>query len=92
MSYTKAADVLPQDLIDKIQSYIDGEYLYIPRKETNRKTWGAETNKKEETRIRNREICHRYSEGQTTNQLAKDYFLSQKSIQKIIAKGRKEFR
>ena len=40
MSYKKAADVLPEELIDLIQNYVDGEYLYIPRKEMNRKAWG----------------------------------------------------
>ena len=35
MSYKKAADVLPEELIDLIQNYVDGEYLYIPRKEGN---------------------------------------------------------
>ena len=42
MSYIKAGDVLPKELVDKIQDYIDGEYIYVPRKETNRKGWGAE--------------------------------------------------
>lgn len=32
MSYIKAADVLPQEIIETIQGYIDGEYIYIPRK------------------------------------------------------------
>lgn len=86
MSYTKAVDVLPQELIDKIQGYVDGEYLYIPRKEENRKSWGEVTKRKEETRSRNREICCRYRGGLTTSQLSQEYFLSQKSIQKIIAK------
>ena len=36
MRYVKAADVLPQGLIDQIQRYIDGEYLYVPRREANR--------------------------------------------------------
>ena len=35
MRYMKAADVLPPDLLAQVQAYIDGEYLYIPRRETN---------------------------------------------------------
>ncbi len=34
MRYMKAADVLPPDLLAQVQAYIDGEYLYIPRRET----------------------------------------------------------
>ena len=56
MSYIKAGDVLPKELVDKIQDYIDGEYIYVPRKETNRKGWGQNTNRKQETLLRNREI------------------------------------
>lgn len=90
MSYTKAADVLPQELIDMIQSYVDGEYLYIPRKEGKRREWGAATDGKEKTRTRNEEICRRHGAGQSTNQIALDFCLSQKSVQKIVAKGRRE--
>lgn len=35
MRYMKAADVLPPDLLAQVQAYIDGEYLYIPRRETS---------------------------------------------------------
>ena len=35
MRYMKAADVLPPDLLAQVQAYIDGEDLYIPRRETS---------------------------------------------------------
>ena len=85
MRYVKAAVVLPQGLIDQIQRYIDGEYLYVPRREANRKPWGANTNRKAETAARNREIYRRYCQGESVARLAEAYFLSPKSIQKIIA-------
>ena len=85
MRYTRAADVLPEDLIHRIQSYIDGEYLYIPRREAGRKPWGAATGRKEETRTRNLEIYRRYLEGTSVDRLSQQYFLAPKSIQKIIA-------
>ena len=86
MSYVKAADVLPQALIDQIQRYIDGEYLYVPRKAENRKTWGERTRRKEETAARNREIYRRYTHGMTVTQLSETYYLAPKSVQKIIAR------
>ena len=49
MRYMRAADVLPPDLLEQIQAYIDGEYLYIPRRETERKPWGAANGRKAET-------------------------------------------
>lgn len=86
MSYQKAADVLPQELIDKIQGYIDGAYLYIPRKETHKKAWGEANKSRERLFTRNMEIFRRYQEGMSVLQLSEIYYLSPKSIQKIIAK------
>ena len=37
MGYIKAENVLPDEIIELIQNYIDGEYLYIPRKKGNEK-------------------------------------------------------
>lgn len=41
MSYKNANGVLPRHLLHAIQQYIDGEYLYIPRKESEKLPWGA---------------------------------------------------
>ena len=49
MSYIKGIDVLPQELLDLIQNYVDGEYIYIPRKECNRKFWVETTRSKRVT-------------------------------------------
>lgn len=84
MSYVKAVNVLPQDLIDIIQEYIDGEYIYIPRKSGNRKVWGEKTNIKTENFIRNKSIYYEHKNGATIDELSKKYFLSSKSIQRII--------
>ena len=84
MGYIKATDVLPKDLLDTIQNYIDGEYIYIPRKVENRKAWGEKTNIKEEYEIRNMSIYLDYKKDVTLEQLSKKYFLSPKSVQRII--------
>jgi Mor family transcriptional regulator len=85
MSYIKAADVLPEELMDKIQDYIDGEYIYIPRKECNRKFWGETTKSKEMIASRNREIYRKYNAGMSVAALSEVYYLSLKSMQKIIS-------
>ncbi|HHY26826.1 MAG TPA: hypothetical protein GX523_08810 [Desulfitobacterium dehalogenans] len=90
MSYIKAADVLPKEIIDLIQKYIDGEYVYIPRKESNRKAWGENTKSKEMILFRNMEIYEKYTEGMSIGNLSETYYLSPKSIQKIIAKFKLE--
>ena len=43
MGYKKATHVLPHDLLLKVQEYIDGEFLYIPRISDNKKSWGETT-------------------------------------------------
>lgn len=86
MRYMKAAEVLPRELIDAIQDYIDGETLYIPRKEENRKSWGENTKSKELLHVRNQEIYAKYLAGIPVKSLAETYYLSPKSIQKILAK------
>ncbi len=86
MSYIKAVDILPQEIIDIIQHYVDGEYIYVPRKESNRKTWGENTNTRDMLLQRNIEIYENYLDGMSVGQLSLKYHLSDKSIQKILAK------
>jgi Mor family transcriptional regulator len=90
MSYIKATDVLPEELLDLIQDYIDGQYIYIPRNECNRKTWGEKTKSKIEISIRNSEIYKKYKEGVSIKALSEMYFLSVKSIQRIILNMKSE--
>ena len=56
MSYIKAEEILPEELILQIQEYIDGVYIYIPRKPGTRHTWGQETDYKVELKTRNDHI------------------------------------
>ena len=88
MRYMRAADVLPPDLLAQVQAYIDGEYLYIPRREADRRPWGAANGRRAETLARNLEIYRRYREGISVDRLAEIYFLVPKSIWKIIARLR----
>ncbi|MDS0526038.1 CD3324 family protein [Clostridium sp. SHJSY1] len=84
MCYIKAKDILPKEVIEIIQKYVEGEYIYIPRKECNRKAWGAETTTREEINIRNSHIYYEYMNGAGRAALAEKYFLSKKSIDRII--------
>ena len=88
MSYIKAADVLPEKLINIVQNYIDGEYIYIPRKENARKAWGEKTKSRQIVSARNLEIAEKYSQGISVASLSKAYYLSPKSLQRIISKNK----
>lgn len=90
MSYVKATDVLPEEILSLIQNYIEGEYIYIPKKECNRKSWGETTKSKKQTSERNYSIYKDYQKGISMNQLSEKYYLSLKSIQRIILKIKRE--
>ena len=85
MNYIKADQILPEKLLAMIQEYIDGEYLYIPRKDGCKKMWGEKNGYKNQLHIRNQEINDKYQNGYAINELAKIYFLSEKTIYRIIA-------
>jgi len=42
MGYKKAEEILPMETIKLIQKYVDGENIYIPRKEEQRMEWERE--------------------------------------------------
>lgn len=89
MGYKKATHVLPRQLLEKIQEYVDGEFLYIPRVSENKKRWGTTTSIRDELRERNTRIYMDYLDGEPMESLAEKYFLSLKSIQRIIGQLKK---
>ncbi len=84
MGYIKAEEILPIEIIELIQQYVDGESIYIPRKSSHRQAWGTGTQIKQELLRRDRQIYEEYLAGSNTEELACKYYLSQKSIQRIV--------
>lgn len=88
MGYKNAICVLPDKLVSAIQEYIDGEYLYIPRRAENKKRWGELKNTRHSLGERNKAISERYKSGISVKQLVSEYFLSPKTVYKILSKMR----
>ena len=86
MGYIRAEEILPIEVIELIQQYVDGENIYIPRKSANRQAWGSGTQIKQELQMRNRQIYKDYIAGSKISELASKYYLSEKSIQRILRK------
>lgn len=84
MSYINAEDVLPKNLIDEIQKYIDGQLMYIPRKNENVLSWGEKNGTKVKLAERNQMIVNRFYSGETITELSQAYYLSEKRIKGII--------
>ncbi len=89
MRYQRANEILPEELVELIQNYIDGEYVYIPRKQENKRNWGEGTGAREERKRRDRSIYKDYESGFCVRILAERYFLSEKSIQRIVLQEKK---
>ena len=86
MGYMKAKDVLPDELISEIQKYIDGQMLYIPRRCEEHSYWGEKSGIRKRLEKRDKKIFDEYASGKTINILSQKYYLSEKSIQRIIRK------
>ena len=86
MSYIKAEEILPEELIRQIQEYVDGAYIYIPRKPGTRRKWGQETDYRAELKARNDRILREYAAGTGVAELSRKYHLSEKSIRRILQK------
>ena len=89
MKYEKAQNILPQDIIELIQQYVDGGYLYIPRKSESKKSWGENSGIKSSLKKRNNEIYNKYSNGVSVRELSEQFYLTEDSIRRII-RGEKQ--
>lgn len=86
MSYINASVILPKELINEIQKYVQGVNLYIPRIPEKKKTVSSY---KYELSERNREIYEMFLAGSNVSDLAKMYYLSEKSIYRILGQMKK---
>lgn len=84
MSYINIYDVLPKEIVEQIQNYVDGVKIYIPKKADSRKSWGTNTDTKELISSRNQQIRLEHQNGLSVSKLAQKYFLAEKTIQKIV--------
>ena len=90
MSYIKAEDILPKELLETIQQYVHGQLIYIPCKE--KQEWGSSTNSKVFFRERNERICAACEAGVSVRDLSRSFALSEKSIQRILREQRRPAR
>ena len=84
MKYIKADSVLPIALVEELQSYIQGGYIYVPSRKDSKKKWGELSVCRYEIEQRNRKIRKDYQQGKSVDELADIYYLSVQSIRKII--------
>lgn len=89
MKYKNAVSIVPEDLLDEIQQYVQGEYIYIPIKE--RAESKALTEYAVELQKRDEHIYTKALEGISNKTLSQVYCLSESSIRRIIIKQRRRY-
>lgn len=89
MKYQNANNVLPQELLEQIQEYVQGEYLYIPIQ--SKRSAESVTDYKTELEKRDAQIYRKYLEGIGRKRLSEIFHLSESSIRRIIINQRKEY-
>ncbi len=89
MKYRNVKEILPPKLLEEIQKYIQGETIYIPKKDKQRAN--IPTEYKIELQKRNTRIYTKHLEGLSNEQLSKNFSLAQSSIRRIIIEQRKRF-
>ncbi len=84
MGYIRAEDVLPTEILTLVQEFVEGQMLYVPKRNSGRRKWGSVSGARNSLECRNAQIYEEYMAGRGVSFLADKYFLSVKSIQKII--------
>ncbi|NLC44451.1 MAG: hypothetical protein GX783_09245 [Clostridiales bacterium] len=90
MGYKNGKDVLPCELLQELQKYIQGELIYIPKEDNTRAKWGENNGTRQLIKKRNQEIHRLYRKGLQVQDLVTRYHLSEDSIRKIISKMSQE--
>lgn len=88
-AYKNAKDVLPDDLLEAVQRYLQGEMLYVPVKGP-RRPWGERTGARKDLAQRNQQIRALYVKGRSVEELASTFHLSVETIQKIVRASRRK--
>ncbi len=87
MKYQNASHVLPDELLKEIQKYVNGVNLYIPKVPEENSNC---SNYKLELYKRNQEIYNLFLQGEKVSKLAAEYYLSDKSIYRILGEMKKK--
>lgn len=83
MSYKNAINILPENLLSDIQKYFNGGIIYIP-KASEKAGWGELSGSRKDIDNRNINIRELFNSGIKITKLAKEYFLSEETIKKIV--------
>lgn len=84
MKYVNAQVILPDALVKELQTYVQGEYVYVPVEQKQQKCWGEVSGYRQELKQRNQQIKEEYQNGISMECLSEKYCLSVYAVRKII--------
>ena len=84
MKYRNAAEILPPQLLQELQKYVQGETLYIPK--VKRASWGMGTGARTFFSKRDTHIRSQFSRGVAMEKLSEEHFISEDAVKKIVYK------
>lgn len=84
MKYLNAQVILPDALVKELQTYVQGEYIYVPVGQGHQKCWGEVSGYRQELAKRNQQIKEEYQSGISMECLSEKYCLSVYAVRKII--------
>jgi len=86
VKYRNGKELLPAKLLRQLQELVEGELIYIPRKNEQRAGWGAVNGARMKLEMRNHEIDRLYRSGISILELSLRYNLSEDGIRKVLQK------
>ena len=84
MKYENAIKLLPPLLVEELQRYIQGGYIYIPIRRDRRKRWGEVSGCRKELAERNARIRNAFRNGASLESVAEKFCLSCSAVRTII--------
>ena len=84
MKYFNAKLILPDALVKELQTYVQGDYIYVPVEQEQQKRWGEVSGYRQELEQRNQQIKAEYQNGISMERLSEKYCLSVYAVRKII--------
>ncbi|MFG6115548.1 CD3324 family protein [Thalassobacillus devorans] len=84
MSYVKAESILPPELLEELQKYVQGKTIYIPKDKSDYQKWGTHSGSRRRLDQRNRIIKEKFKLGINIDEISEEYFLSAETIKNIV--------
>lgn len=87
MDYLNGKVIIPPELLEQLQEYVQGNLIYIPKKSEGRAGWGEKNGARTAIMGRNNSIVEAHKNGIGVPELAAMFFLSEDSIRKILRRA-----